>query len=137
MVNILPHLIIISSQIIYITTTTTDNSLSPSIKWPKNGTIMVSNFCLIFKRSCSKQKTDFFSPPNIIIFFTVHKLDAWGLNLNSDLTLKDCLCGSVKLAKNADSDKYVCSGYVIGKAVIIFAVDMSSSVYSFELICAY
>ena len=76
MVNILPHLIIISSQIIYITTTTTDNSLSPSIKWPKNGTIMVSNFCLIFKRSCSKQKTDFFSPPNIIILFTVHKLDA-------------------------------------------------------------
>ena len=98
---------------------------------------MVSDFCLIFKRSCSKQKTDFFSPPNIIILFTVHKLDAWGLNLNSDLTLKDCLCGSVKLAKNADSDKYVCSGYVIGKAVIIFAVDMSSSVCSFELICAY
>ena len=33
------------------TPTTADNSLSPSIKWYKN-----SNFCLIFKGSCLKQK---------------------------------------------------------------------------------
>ena len=34
-----------------ITSTTTDNSLSPSVKWYKN-----SNFCLIFKGSYLKQK---------------------------------------------------------------------------------
>ena len=33
------------------TTTTTDNSLSPSMKWYEN-----SNFCLVFKGSCLKQK---------------------------------------------------------------------------------
>ena len=32
----------------------------------------------------------------------------------SDFTLKDCLFGGVKLAKNADSDKEVYTGYDIG-----------------------
>ena len=64
--------------------------------------------------------------------------------MNSDFPLKDCLFGGVKLAKNADPDKYVYSGYGIGfdscsfflipnfdwgKNVIIFGVDMSSSVH--------
>ena len=55
-----------------------------------------------------------------------------------DFTLNDCLFGGVKLAKNADSDKYVYSGYGIefdsrsefllpessvGKSVIKFGVD--------------
>ena len=35
------------------TPTTTDDSISPSIKWYKN-----SNFCSIFKGSCLKQKTE-------------------------------------------------------------------------------
>ena len=63
---------------------------------------------------------------------------------NSDFTLKDCLFGGVKLAKNADPDKYLYSGYSIGidlrleislpdgsvgKNVIICGVDMSSSVH--------
>ena len=58
--------------------------------------------------------------------------------------LKDCLFGGVKLAKNANPDKYVYSGYGIGfdsrsesllpdgsivKNVIIFGVDMSWSVH--------
>ena len=65
-------------------------------------------------------------------------------DLNSDFTLKDCLFGGVKLAKNADPDKHVYSGYVIGfdsrsefpisdgsmsRNVIIIGVDMSSSVH--------
>ena len=110
---------------------TTDNSLSPSI------------FCLSFKGSCLKQKNATFTPPNIIIFFIVYKLNAWSRDLNSDFNLKDCLFGGVKLAKNADLDKYVYSGYSIGfdsrsefpltdssvgKNAIIFGVDMSSSV---------
>ena len=63
---------------------------------------------------------------------------------NSDFTLKDCLFGSVKLPKNADRDKEVYSDYGIrfdlrsefsltdgsvGKNVIIFGVDMSSSAH--------
>ena len=59
--------------------------------------------------------------------------------------MKDCLFGGVKLAKNADPDKYVYSGYIIGfdsrskislpdgsvgKNIIIFGVDLSWSVHS-------
>ena len=63
---------------------------------------------------------------------------------NNDInypTLENCLFGSVKLTKNADIDNYRYSGYGIGfdrkssfsfgndvgKNVIIFRVDMSSS----------
>ena len=34
--------------------------------------------------------------------------------MNSDFTLKDCLFGGEKIAKNADRDKYVYSSYDIG-----------------------
>ena len=65
-------------------------------------------------------------------------------NLNTDFTLSNCLFGSVKLTKNADLDKYKYSIYGIGfdsrseflftdghlgKNVIIFGADMSSSVH--------
>ena len=65
-------------------------------------------------------------------------------NLNSDFTLKNDLLGGDKLAKSDDWDKYIFSGYGIGfdshseislldgsvgKNVIIFGVDMSSSVH--------
>ena len=64
--------------------------------------------------------------------------------LTSDFTLKGFLFGGVKLVKKADSDKYVYTCYGIGfdlrsefslpdgsvgKNVIIFGVDMSSSVH--------
>ena len=35
-------------------------------------------------------------------------------DLNSNFTLRDCLFVGVKLAKNADPDKHVYSGHVIG-----------------------
>ena len=38
--------------------------------------------------------------------YIVYELDAWSRDLNY-FTLKDWLFGGVKLAKNADSDKYV------------------------------
>ena len=99
---------------------------------------------LVVKRSCLKQKNRTFTPPNIINFFVVYELDIWSRDLNSDFTLKDWLFRGVKLAKNADLDKYVYTGYGIGfdsrsefslpdggmgKNVIIFEVDMSSSVH--------
>ena len=65
-------------------------------------------------------------------------------DLNSDFTSKVCLFGVVKLAKNANLDQYICSGYGIGldsrselslpdgsmsKDFFIFGVDMSSSMH--------
>ena len=67
----------------------------------------------------------------------------WIRYLNTDFTLKDCLFGGIKWAKNTDPDKYVYTGYGIGfdsrlvssllggsmeKNTIIFGADMSSSV---------
>ena len=64
-------------------------------------------------------------------------------DLNVKFTLKGCLLGNVKITTNADPNKYSFSGYGIGfdshshflipnfdlgKNVIIFGVDMSSSV---------
>ena len=95
-----------------------DNSLSPSIKWYED-----SNFCLIFKRNCLKQKKKkkkkkkknaTFTPANRINLFIVYDLDTWSRDLNSNFTLKDCFFGGVKFAENAHPEKYVYSSYVIG-----------------------
>ena len=65
-------------------------------------------------------------------------------DLNTDFTLKDCLFGDLKVTKYADPDKYKYSSYdkgfdshselslpdgSMGKNVIIFGDDMSSSVH--------
>ena len=65
--------------------------------------------------------------------------------INFDFILKYCLFGGVKLAKNADPDKYVYTGYgtgfdshskfalpdsSVGKNNIIFGVDVSSLVHT-------
>ena len=81
------------------TSTTTDNSLSPSIKWYEN-----SNFCLICEGSCLKQKSSFYSS-KYNNFFIVYASDTWSRDLNSAFTLKDCLFGGAKLAENANADK--------------------------------
>ena len=41
----------------------------------------------------------------------VYELETWSGNLDFNFTLNDCLFEGAKLAKNADPDKYVCSGY--------------------------
>ena len=111
----------------------------PSIKCYED-----SNFCLSFKGSCLKQKNSTFTPPNRMTFFIVYKLDTWSRHLNFDFTLKDCLFGGIKLAKNAEPYRYVHRGYDIGfdlrskfllpdgsvgKNVIIFGADMRSLVH--------
>ena len=47
------------------TLTTTDNGLSPSIKWYGN-----SNFYLVFRGSCLEQKSPIYTPPNRIHFLS-------------------------------------------------------------------
>ena len=75
--------------------------------------------------------------------YIVYKLGASTSN-DDDPTIKNCLFGAVTLTKNADIEKYKYSGYRIGfdrrgsfsfpgggfgQNVIIFGVDMSSSIY--------
>ena len=77
---------------------------------------------------------------NIYIVYEINKKDK---TIISDPTLENCLFGAVTLTKNADIDKYGYSGYGIGfdrksfsfpgggygQNVLIFGVDMSSSIH--------
>ena len=69
-------------------------------------------------------------------------MESKSINISDYPTLENCLFGAVRLTKNADIDKYGHSGYEIGvdrhesfalpgtglgRNVIIFRVDMSSS----------
>ena len=83
-------------------------------------------------------------PKKVINLNISYTLDPRLRNLNTDLTLGNCLFGSVKLTKNAEPDKYKCSGHGIGfdfrsefslpdgtmgKNVISFGADTSSPVH--------
>ena len=46
----------------------------------------------------------------MVNLFFVYELDTWSRDLNNDFTLKEYLCGSVRLTMNADQDKYKYSG---------------------------
>ena len=82
-------------------------------------------------------------PKKVISLYISYTLGPQLRNFNTDFTLSNCLFGSVKLTKNIDLDKYKNTGYGIafesrgefslpdgsvGKNVIIFGVDISSSV---------
>ena len=45
-------------------------------------------------------------PKKVICLYMSYTINIWLRNLTTDLTLKNCLFGSVKLTKNADQDKY-------------------------------
>ena len=83
-------------------------------------------------------------PKKVINLYISYKLVPELRNFNTDFALNNCLFRSVKLTKNADPDKYKCSGYGIGfnsrseflfidgsfgKNVIIFWADINSSVH--------
>ena len=61
-------------------------------------------------------KNDVSVPKKVINLYISYKLNPQLRNLNTDLTLNNCLFGSVKLTKNIDLDldKYNYSGYRIG-----------------------
>ena len=104
-----------------------------------------SRIKLEFKVSRLKQDKAYFTSKNIVNLYIVYELNMWSQDLNAEFTLKDCLFQAVKLTKNANTNKYSYSGYGIGfdsrsvfsvpkfdwgKNVIIFGVDMSSSVHA-------
>ena len=66
----------------------------------------------MFNGSCLKQDKITYTHGAIVNIYIVYKLSS---NLNHfDFALDNCLFGAVKLAKNADIDKYKYSGYGIG-----------------------
>ena len=89
-------------------------------------------------------KSNISIPKKVINLYISYTLGLQLRNLNTEFALGNCLFGSVKLTKNADLDKYKYTGYSIGldscseflftdgsygKNIIIFGVDMSSSVH--------
>ena len=88
-----------------------------------------------------KQGSVTFNHGKVLKISTVYETSK-SINISDYLTLKNCLFGAIKFTKNADSDKHRYFGYGIGfdrhgsfsspgiglgKSVLIFGVDMSSS----------
>ena len=116
---------------------TSDNSLTPLIGY------LGSKTRITFTGSCFKQPDISYTHRTIVNIYIVYELSASSSHTD-DPTLKNCLFGAVTLNKNVDIEKYEYSGYGIrfdrrstfsfpgggfGQNVIIFGVDMSSSVY--------
>ena len=117
---------------------TSDNSLSPLINYLDN------KMRLKFNGRCLKQQNKpTYTHSTIVSIYTVYELCASG-SFSNDPTLRNSVFCAVKLTKNANIDKYWYSGYGIGfdrkgsfsfpdcrfgQNVIIFGVDMSSSVH--------
>ena len=127
---------------------TSDNSLSPALNYYGTKTRVK------FTGSCLKQSKISYNHGKVVNIYIVYELGASSSNVNHP-TLKNCLFGAFTLTKNGDIDKYGYSGYGIGfdrrssfsfpgildlggrvfggfggglgKNVLIFGVDMSSS----------
>ena len=115
---------------------TSDNSLNPTVSY--YGT----KARLEFRGSCLKQDKSTFNHWKIVIIYIINELDKKFVKTNP--TLVNCLFGAVTITKNADFDKNKYSGHEIGfdrsgvyllpdgsfgRNVVIFGVDMSSSVH--------
>ena len=116
--------------------TTSDNSFNPKVSYYGTKTR------LGFRRSCLKQDKITFNHGKIVNIYIVYELDKTYVKTHP--TLVNCLFGAVSITKNADIDKNKYSGYGIGfdrtgiyllpdgsfgRNVVIFGVDMSSSVH--------
>ena len=115
---------------------TCDNSLTPSIDYYRSKARVKIN------KGCLKQLYKIiYDYERIVNIYIVYELGASGSN-DSDPTLKTFLFSAFTSTKNADAEKYGCSGYVtgfdrkssfsfpgggFGQNVLIFGVDMSSS----------
>ena len=115
-----------------------DNSLTPKLSYYDELKARVR-----FTRSCSKQPKFTHTHKTIVNIYIAYELGASTSNDN-DPTLKNCFFGAVTLTKNADIDKYKCSGYGtgfdrrssfsflgggFGQNILIFGVDMISSTH--------
>ena len=94
-------------------------------------------FVLKFEGSCLRQDKITFNHEKIVNIYIVYELSS---NINNfEFTLENCLFGAVKITKNADIDQYsigldsrgtfLFPSGKFAQNVIIFGVDMSSSVH--------
>ena len=96
---------------------------------------------LEFNGSCLKQDSVTLNHEKVVNIYIVYEISK-SIIISGYLTLENCLFGAVTLTKNADIDRYKCYGYGIGfdrhgsfsfsgnglgRNVIIFGVDLSSS----------
>ena len=112
-----------------------NTNFSPSIDHVGNKIIVK------FNGSCLKQSYKIsYTHKKIVNIYIVYEINKKDNTIISDPTLESCLFDAVALTKNADIDKWGCSGYGIGfdrkgsfsfqgggygQNVIIFGVDMS------------
>ena len=114
-----------------------DNTLAPEVKFTGK------RMYVKFNGTCLKQDKVTFSHKKTVNMYIFYDLKS-SLN-NFAFTLQNCLLGAVRLTKNSDIDKYEYAGYGIGfdsrgifshpsggtgVNVIVFGVDMSSSIRS-------
>ena len=104
-----------------------------------------SRLRLEFKESFLKQEDKAaFTPNNVVNLFIVKELDTWSKDLKAEFTLKKCLFRNFKITKNADLINILIQDMELdlilfsvpnfdwGKNVIIFGVDMGSSVHIYN-----
>ena len=114
---------------------TSDYGINPYLSYYDANRIRVK-----FDGGCLKQNQGTLLYGGIVNVYTDYEITD-SFNVSSYPTLENCLFGAVKLTENADIGKYGYSGYeigfdrhwsfsfgnVVGKNVIIFWVDISSS----------
>ena len=116
--------------------TTPNKILNPSLNY-------VSNKARIkFSRDCLKQEKIIYNHGKIGNIYIVYEIEK-SVSISSYPTIENCLFGAVKLTRHIDVDQYKYSGYgigfdrkgsysignEIGRNVIIFGIDMSSSLH--------
>ena len=83
-----------------------DNTLAPEVEFTSKRAYVK------FRGSCLKQDKVTFNYGKIVNINIVYDIES---NLNNfDPTLENCLFGAIKLTKNNDINKYMCSGYDLG-----------------------
>ena len=118
---------------------TSNNSLTLTINYYYPSKMRVK-----FTGSCLKQDKVIFNHGKVVNIEINYELGA-STSSDSDPAIRNCLFGAVTLIKNADIDKYRCSGFRIGfdrrsslsfsgggfgRNIIIFEVDMNSSIHT-------
>ena len=116
---------------------TSDNTLTPLIDYCGNKVNVKFNGTILRQPEMS------YTHGTTVNIYIVYELGTFSSHTD-DPTLQNCLFGAVMLTKNADIDKYGYSGYGIGfdrkssfsfpdggfgQNIIIFGVDMSSSIH--------
>ena len=116
-----------------------NNFLSPSLNY------LGTKIRIKFSGSCLKQEKITYTHGKIVNIYIVYEINKKDNTIISDPKLENCLSGAVTLTKHVNIDRYGYSGYGIGfdrkgefsfsggrygQIILIFGVDMSSSIHT-------